>query len=78
MRCLRRLRPCMAPGGHLWATFLECEQPRENPAVSHDHDRFEYTRAQMAGFGAETGWGMEYVGDWGHPRGQVMVRYLPS
>jgi len=78
MRCLRGLRPCMAPDGHLWATFLECERPRENPSVSHDHGRFEYTRAQMAAFGTEGGWSMEYVGDWGHPRGQVMVRYVPS
>jgi SAM-dependent methyltransferase len=78
MLCLRHLRSSIAADGVCWATFLECEHPRQNPTVSHDHGRFEYTRAQMVGFGAETGWSMDYVGDWGHPRGQVMVRYLPA
>jgi len=68
----------MADGAGLWATFLECPQPRANPPRSHDHGRFEYTRVQMIDFGDQTGWRTEYVGDWGHPRGQVMVRYLPA
>jgi hypothetical protein len=27
--------------------------------------------------GQQTGWNLEYLGDWGHPRNQKMLRYDP-
>ena len=73
--CLRRLRPVMAKGGVFFATFFESRQECRNPAVAHDHGYFAYTRRQMTDFGLRNNWGVEYAGDWGHPRQQVMVRY---
>jgi len=32
----------------------------------------------MEQFGKETGWQVEYIGDWNHPRGQKMVCYVTS
>lgn len=76
-RCLARLRPCLQADGVFYATFHQVEQERANPAVPHDHGYFAYTRAQMEAFGLEQGYGFEYIGDWLHPRGQVMVAYRP-
>ena len=56
------------------ATFLEGTSSR-NRASSHSQAAFPYSRAEMEGFGAETGWRPTYVGDERHPRGQIMMRY---
>jgi len=73
--CLARVRPAFLPGGTLFATFFECAAPRRNPARPHDHGYFAYTRPQMEDFGRRAGWHAEYLGGWGHPRGQQMMRY---
>lgn len=72
--CFANLRDVIAPDGVFYATYFEGTGP--NPSESHDHGRFEYTRSEMEAFGGEQ-WSAEYVGEWGHPRGQVMVRYRP-
>jgi hypothetical protein len=77
-RCLRKLRPCLTEDGVCFATFFEVDQPRENPARAHDHGYFAYTRAEMLAFGERQGYEATYIGDWQHPRGQVMVAYRPK
>lgn len=73
--CLSRLRAYARPGLKLFATFFETPEPRQNPAASHAHGGFQYTRLQMEAFGADTGFQPQYVGDWGHPRRQRMMVY---
>lgn len=73
--CLARLRPVMAEGGVLHATWFETDRALHHDAAPHDHGDFRYTRDEMLAFGAEHGWHGEYVGDWGHPRGQRMMSY---
>jgi hypothetical protein len=75
--CLTKLRQ-FAPACRLFATFGEADSQRTNPARPHDLVWFRYTREQMAGFAANSGWGFRYIGEWGHPRGQVMAEYLGS
>ncbi|MFQ5719251.1 MAG: glycosyltransferase [Acidobacteriota bacterium] len=75
-RCLQRLRAFVRPGCRLFATFFESDEPMDNPFLSHDHRGFRYTRGQMESFGVWTGWEARYLGDWQHPRGQVMVEYV--
>jgi len=77
-RCLRKLRPCLTRDGVCFATFFEVKQPHANPAQPHDHGYFAYTRDQMLGFGERQGYQAQYIGDWDHPRGQVMVAYRPK
>jgi len=74
-RCLQQLRPWLKPQGRFFATFFEVDQPRENPDQPHDHGYFAYTRNQMQQFGEAKGYAMDYIGDWNHPRAQVMVAY---
>ena len=73
--CLRKLRPCLLLEGVFYATFFEVEEPRQNPINPHDHGFFAFTRAEMESFGLEEGFTPEYIGDWGHPRGQMMMAY---
>ena len=74
-KCLTKLRTHMVPRGVLYATFFETPTEYQNPREPDDHGYFAYTRPQMLGLGAQTGWRSEYIGAWGHPREQVMVRY---
>ncbi len=73
--CIRRLRKAMHPGGVFLATFFHDESGRDNPTTPHDHGRFAFTEEQMIAFGEKHGWRADYIGDWSHPRGQVLVKY---
>ena len=73
--CLEKLRPWLKPDGSFFATFFEVEQERDNPSDPHDHGYFAYTREQMERFGSDQGYRVDYIGNWGHPRDQVMVVY---
>lgn len=73
--CLSNLRTVAAPRCRLFATFFEVAEPVTNPAVSHSHGRFSYTRSQMEEFGTSTGWKPHYIGEWNHPRRQKIIEY---
>ena len=77
-RCLANLRPVIAPRGVLYATFAECERIKDNPPEPHDHRLFEYTPAEMTEAGRASGWSVEHLGKWGHPRGQRMLKFTPT
>lgn len=77
-QCLRKLRGVMADGGAFYATFFETPDQVANPGQPHDWGMFRYTREQMEQFGRPAGWQFDYIGDWGHPRGQIIVRYRPA
>jgi SAM-dependent methyltransferase len=82
--CLYRLNSVMAPGGSFYATFFE-----EKPDVPLDASRitkdgkgffteknvFWYYRADMRWAATWGDWRHEYIGDWGHPVGQRMVKF---
>lgn len=76
-RCLRRLRPVMAEGGVLFATFNEVPEPVPNPDGAHDWGHFQFTQDDMRGACDRAGWEYGYIGDWGHPRNQKMLRLEP-
>jgi hypothetical protein len=77
-KCLRNLHGVLADDGVFLATFFETREAIANPGEPHDHMGFAYTREQMEQFGRSTGWRPEYIGDWGHPVWQVMMRYRPA
>lgn len=74
-RCFAKLRAVMAADGRFYATFFETATAEDRAEAAHDHKHFAYTREEMVGFGERAGWRAAYLGAWGHPRGQVMVRY---
>jgi hypothetical protein len=75
--CLSRLRAVAPLRCRLFATFSEAPEHHSNPPAAHDHLPWLYTRQEMLDFGRRTGWRGRYIGDWRHPRGQVMVEYRP-
>jgi SAM-dependent methyltransferase len=75
--CLKNLRQFMKPGGHFYATWFIADESHVNRASrSHSHRSFRYPRARVEAFGLETGWRQRYIGEWGHPRRQMMVEYV--
>jgi ubiquinone/menaquinone biosynthesis C-methylase UbiE len=74
--CLENLRAVAKPNTKLYATFFEVERPHGNASRSDPRGKFLYTRDQMSQFGAQYGWSSRYIGDWGHPRAQMMFEYF--
>ncbi len=77
-KCMGNLVKVMHPGGEFFATFFRCDKPQTNPDKSHPHEGFQYTIKQMKSFGEIYSWQAFYIGDWEHPRGQEMMRYVAS
>lgn len=72
--CLGHLRDFVAPGHQLYATFYAGESER-NRSRSHSRSPFLYAPAELEEIAGER-WKCELVGDWGHPRGQQMMKFL--
>lgn len=72
--CLKRLRTAATPETKCYATFFETVTRRENLQESHDHETFFYTREELSECARIAGWTLTYIGEWGHPRGQRMVK----
>jgi len=73
--CLSNLSLFCPKHCRVYATFCEAPKRVINILPSHSGRRFEYTPKQMAKFGKKTGWKMQYIGDWGHPRNQKFIIY---
>lgn len=84
-RCLIRLAPHMTVGGRFFVTFFECPDDRPitddvqqggsvGGITTTDHrDPFHYRMSDLAFAAAEAPWTVARIGDWGHPRGQLMA-----
>jgi hypothetical protein len=74
--CLAKLRAFVPGTCRFFATFFERGPSAPvNPRADHDHSVFSYTRDEMRDFGDAHDWRFRYIGDWRHPRSQVMVEY---
>lgn len=73
--CMRRLSEWAQKDFVLYATYFQSDRQVRNASEPHDHDTFRYTVDEMRLFGGENGFEFEYIGDWKHPRKQVMVKY---
>ena len=82
--CLERLAPAMSPTGVFFATVFENdpEQPsvpvlQEPGGVTtySDQDPYHYGRDDLIDRATACGWKTEWIGDFGHPRNQKMVRF---
>jgi SAM-dependent methyltransferase len=81
---LRELALCVRPGGRLYATFFEARgQPVPESLVHQrggvtsfrDRDPFHFRFRDLAALCAGLPWNPVYLGDWGHPRDQRMIRF---
>jgi hypothetical protein len=72
--CLRRLSQYRAPDHRLFATFFEGDSG-QNPPTADYLANFGYSREEMRAFGERCGWKATYIGEWGHPRNQMLMKY---
>jgi hypothetical protein len=73
--CFKKLSSWLEDDGVFYATFFQTERKIDNPEKPHDHGYFAYTRTEMCGIGERNGFASNYIGDWNHPRNQVIVEY---
>ena len=76
--CFRKLNPWLKEDGKFYATFFEAKQKINTPTKPHDHASYGYTQAEMRAFGETNGFNYNYIGNWNHPRNQVIVEYRKS
>ena len=83
-RCLVEARRVLKPGGKLFATFFEAPAPVHLKPIEHDPggvvtnfdaDPFHYSFYEIERLSEAAGLSVEYLGDWGHPRDQLMLRF---
>ncbi|WP_298123499.1 class I SAM-dependent methyltransferase [Brevundimonas sp.] len=84
-RCLARLAPRMASGGRFFVTYFECqpdqdlfdtlEQPGGIVRTTDTIDPFHYRLDDLIWAIDRSPWTFEPIGDWGHPRGQMIAAY---
>jgi SAM-dependent methyltransferase len=84
-RCLVQLAPWMKVGGTLYATYFELpdgavltEPYSHTPGgiVTHDYrDPYHYRAADLEWAATVGPWRFERLGDWSHPRGQLMAAF---
>ena len=73
--CLRNLADVAGPESTLYFTFFEGSGAEANPEGGSDsHRNWRYSFADIDGIAAAAGWTATYIGDWGHERGQMMVK----
>jgi hypothetical protein len=73
-RCLTNLHAFVAPQHEFYATFYRATG--RATGRSHAHGSFSYSREELSAIGERTGWRCDYIGDWGHPRKQVMMKFI--
>jgi SAM-dependent methyltransferase len=71
--CFRNLRPILNDDGVFYATYRLAKEKVNQPRK--EYGNFAYTREEMIDFGDSNGFVSNYIGDWSHPRNQVMVEY---
>lgn len=83
-RCLAEVRKVLKPGGKLFATFFEAPAPIHLEPIEHDPggfvtnfdaDPFHYSFSEIKRLSEAAGLDVGYLGDWGHPRNQLMLRF---
>lgn len=77
-RCFRNLKAWSRPNTKLYVTYVPARRPGKIELPSHPYIIFQHSKEQMIDFGLQTGWIPHYIGDWGHPRGQVIVEYTST
>lgn len=83
-RCLVGVGRVLRPGGTFYATFFENGEGKAylDPIEQgdgfrsfYDVDPYHYTRDALRWACGGTGLSAEYLGDWGHPRNQMMMAF---
>lgn len=80
--CLKKIHGRMKPGGLFFATYFDCPPWHDfDTPLTHERggvtthpaqDPYHYRASEMVR-AARSGWDVEWMGDWDHPRNQKMA-----
>lgn len=79
--CLFRVARNTSPGGRFFATYFEVppshrlDRPLSGGRLWTERNVFFYYRRDLDYAAGTLPWRVRHMGDWGHPRGQVMVEF---
>ncbi len=65
----------MTPQSLFYATYYTPKPGYTSPSKPHARRVFHYSQEEMLAFGTRNGFQARYIGDWNHPRDQVLVEY---
>ncbi len=71
--CFANLRARAGPQSKFFFTFHEGDDTNNPDNMSDPHLNWRYRPGQFAEIGERSGWQLEYVGDWAHPRDQKLM-----
>lgn len=71
-RCFRSLSSVANPGSKFFFTFFEGDEAA-NGQYSHSHKNWSYQFSTLEKIAIKHGFKSKYIGDWGHPRKQVIA-----
>ncbi|MEM7296463.1 MAG: class I SAM-dependent methyltransferase [Pseudomonadota bacterium] len=77
-KCLAALRKKVKPDGRFFFTFFDGDKSTNPDAPYHPNLTYRFKPEDFTPLGDQTGWSMEYLGEWAHPRGQVMMVARPT
>lgn len=90
-RCLSNVRRVLRPSGKFFATYFEVDLDSEgfapvqqtthngSPIMTYfDRDPYHYPWELLRDLGQAAGFKVKRVGEWGHPRNQFMMAFLPE
>ena len=86
-RCLARVGEVLEADGVFYATFFQAPAPLHLDTVTHepggvvtnyDKDPYHYAFDEMRWIGDLAGLQAELIGEWGHQRGQKMLRFVKA
>lgn len=84
VRCLVEVARTLAPGAKFFASYFEapttaCLEPqRQSPGeivTQYDRDPFHYAFAELQAMAGFAGLDVRRIGEWRHPRGQLMASF---
>ena len=84
VRCLGEVKSVLSEAGKFYATFFEAPHPAYARDLVHapggvtthlDSDPFHYSIQEISAYARFVGMRSDYIGEWGHPRAQIMLSF---
>ena len=73
-KCFGELAKTAAPGAVFYATYFWGPMSRNHSDPSHAQKAWVYLPEEIGELAAPSGWKVTNIGNWGHPRHQLMLR----
>ena len=76
--CLSSLRLIANKSARLYFTFFEGDSRKNPTGPSHANHCWFYSFEELQNLASQTNWQLSYIGEWNHPRNQMMILARPA